>query len=398
MTAPDDELRLRVADLEREVAALRREVARLAEARTRVPLIAAPPRRAADAPAPIEAAGAVQFRPRPSREERARRVEDLVGRYGVLALATLTTVAAVGTFVSWAAMHGLLGPTARVVLGLILAAALAGSGLRIRRREPSFGSALLALALVVVQVCAWAAGPGLHLVPGAAAFALAALASVALAAFARLETEEPLWCIGVAGAAVAPFVAIERSGSVYGLAAYGAVVGVLAAAGIAAKRWRYAQWTLAAVAILYVLSLQFAGNPVRWGPLVAVGVPFVIIVAGILPLTEAELVRGRVRAQGVLAALAAVAAAVQAGAGDARRTGMVLLAGVAVWLLIAHRTRNAPVAAPSADGVAELQGGAWIDGALVPFLLAGAAAYAWPGAGWGRAAVFGAAAAAIAVA
>ncbi len=399
MSGPDDDLRLRVADLERQVAALRDEIARLASAGApaRVPLIAAPPRRRAASSAAAEPTGTARARPSESAAERASRVEDLVGRYGVLALATLTTVAAVGTFVSWAAMHGLLGPTTRVVLGLLLAAALAATGLRIRKREPSFGSALLALALVVVQVCAWAAGPGLHLVPGAAAFSLAAAASVALAAFARLETEEPLWCIGIAGAALAPFVANEHSGRVFGLALYGGLVGVLAAAGIGARRWRYAQGTVAGVAVLYAASLQFAGSPLRWGPPLAVGVPFVIIVAGVLPFTDAALVRSRVRAQGVIAALAALAASAQVSHRDARQTGMILLAALGVWLVTAHLIRHAPADATHGEGAMEPAEPAWIDGALIPVLLAGAAAYAWPEVGWSRAVVLAAAMVAIAM-
>ena len=400
MSGPDDDLRLRVADLERQLAALRGEVARLASAggRERAPLIPPPPERRAASAAPAAPIAAGPPGRSVTRGDRASRLEDLVGRYGVLALATLTTVAAVGTFVSWAAMHGLLGPTTRVVLGLLLAAALAGAGLRIRKREPSFGSTLLALALVVVQVCAWAAGPGLHLVPGTAAFALAALASVALAAFARLETEEPLWCIGIAGAALAPFVATEHAGRVLALAVYGGVVGLLAAAGIGAKRWRYAQGTLAAVAVLYAASLQFAGAPLRWGPLLAVGVPLVIIVAGILPFTAAELVRPRLRSQGVIAGLAAVAASAQVATRDARLTGLLLLAVLAVWLVIGHLKRNAPAAGTRADGSMEAAGPAWIDGALIPLLLAGASTYVWPEGGWVRAVTLAVAAAALAIA
>ncbi|MGH7688081.1 MAG: hypothetical protein ACREN3_00575 [Gemmatimonadaceae bacterium] len=104
MAEADEDLRLRVADLERAVAALGDEVARLssAGARQRVPPIAA---RSAGSTLPAEPSGRERVRTPATVDDRASRVEDLVGRYGVLALATLTIIAAVGTFVSWAAMY-----------------------------------------------------------------------------------------------------------------------------------------------------------------------------------------------------------------------------------------------------------------------------------------------------
>ncbi|HWT84187.1 MAG TPA: hypothetical protein VN177_00300, partial [Myxococcales bacterium] len=91
-------------------------------------------------------------------------LETLVGRYGMLGLATMLALAALGTFVSWAIAHGLLGPTTRVVLGLVAAAAIGVVGLKLRPRSRSFGDTLLALALAAVHVCAWAAGPSMGLV------------------------------------------------------------------------------------------------------------------------------------------------------------------------------------------------------------------------------------------
>ena len=98
------------------------------------------------------------------------------------------------------AFTGVSVPTPRVVLGLIAAAALAAAGLRLRRTERSFGSSLLGLSLAVIHVCAWGAGPGLHLVPESVAFGMASLASAALALLARIEGDEPLWCVGFVGA------------------------------------------------------------------------------------------------------------------------------------------------------------------------------------------------------
>src|SRR4051794_39633899 len=55
-------------------------------------------------------------------------LESLVGRYGTLVLATVSALAAVGTFLGWAIANGLLGPSQRIGLGLIVAIALGVAG------------------------------------------------------------------------------------------------------------------------------------------------------------------------------------------------------------------------------------------------------------------------------
>ncbi|HEY5220170.1 MAG TPA: DUF2339 domain-containing protein, partial [Gemmatimonadaceae bacterium] len=275
MAAADEDLVRRVADLEAGTSALRAEVADLkarlhSPSAANAPVASSPARESFPPPRPQSRTGHAESYPSPAPIAAAPDFESIVGRYGVLALATLTTLAAVGTFVDWAAAHGLLGPVTRVVLGLLLAVALAGTGLRLRRRERAFGSTLLGLALAVTHVCAWAAGPGLHLVPSSAAFALAAAASVALAAFAYFEHEEPLWCIGFGGAALAPFVTADRVGSAWLLASYGALVAVAGAAAIGVRAWRIAARTVAAAVAVYALALAFSsGSLIGWGPVLA---------------------------------------------------------------------------------------------------------------------------------
>jgi hypothetical protein len=133
----------------------------------------------------------------------------------MLGLATLLALAAIGTFVSWAVAHGLLGPATRVLLGLVAAAGIATAGLKLRPRSRSFSDSLLALALAAVHVCAWAAGPSLGLVPAPVALAASAIVSVALGAFALLQGDEPLWCVGFGGACVAPFVTSTGQGTAW---------------------------------------------------------------------------------------------------------------------------------------------------------------------------------------
>ncbi len=390
MAAGDDDLRARVGNLEAAVGALRGDVARL----TARLATADAPRAAAPSGEPAVAPAAAAPPPRPAAVAAGPEsdIESFVGRYGVLALGTLTTLAAVGTFVSWAAAHGLLGPTTRVVLGLALAAALAGAGLRLHARERSFSSALLGLALAVVHVCAWAAGPGLHLVPGGQAFALATVASAALAAFALLEREEPLWCIGLGGAALAPFVTSEHTGSLVLLAGYGAAVAVAGAAGIATRGWRYAARTLVTIVLLYTVALTVSGAPLHWGPLLAVALPVAVALVGISPMTSADLIRPRLRAQGVIAAAAAGWVSWQATPLGAQWTAVVLGALGVVWLAMADRSAGAPPAGPVAGGVNVGFAPSWTDGAVIPLAFAAAVAYAGPRTPWWSAAAMAGAA------
>jgi hypothetical protein len=93
-------------------------------------------------------------------------LEALIGRYGTIALATLALLAGMGAFLTWAVADGLLGPTPRVVLGALGAATVAGIGWWLRSRGTVlFGNTLLALALALLHLDLWAAGPRLHVLP-----------------------------------------------------------------------------------------------------------------------------------------------------------------------------------------------------------------------------------------
>lgn len=100
-----------IAAVSREVAAIRAELGAPSPSQDRP--LAAPPSVAAPAP-------------RAPRQVRSLDFERLLGRYGMLGIAVFAAVAAVGTFLSWAISHGylVLGPAARVALGLAFAATI----------------------------------------------------------------------------------------------------------------------------------------------------------------------------------------------------------------------------------------------------------------------------------
>ena len=184
---------------------------------------------------------------RPSRAEPSSSgdVEQLVGRYGTVLVATVSILLGLGVFLQWAVTRGLLGPEVRVALGAVAALALTSLGLWVRaKRSARYGNVLLAIALAVVHLDAWAAGPGLGIVPPALALTVAAVASLALAALALREEEEFLFCLGLGGALLAPFVTSSGEGNVGQLLFFGG--GVLAVAIVALRdsEWRSARQLL----------------------------------------------------------------------------------------------------------------------------------------------------------
>jgi len=369
-------LEARVAALEWEVRQLRAELIRARtspEANGSAPRAAEASFAAAPAPSPVlEPAPA----PRPQPAVAARPVldlETLVGRYGMLGLATLLALAAIGTFVSWAVAHGLLGPGPRVALGLVAAAAIAAGGFKLRRRSRSFGDSLLALSLAAVHVCAWAAGPSLGLVPAPLALAVSAAASVALGAFALIEADEPLWCVGFGGASVAPFVCSTGHGTAPMLAAYAAGVLVAAGSGLASRPWFVAGRVFAAGAALFTAALAVMPAS-QHAPLLALGLPLVVSGFAVLPFARGEVLRPRLRTMGILTGLAALRLAVSPLAWMGR-TGAAIAIGIAgcAWLVLLELADGEP-AGRLLDGLVEVESGpaAWLEGLLIPGLFLGA--------------------------
>ena len=198
----------------------------------------------------------------PRRRERAD-LEQLVGRYGTVGIATLAILLGVGAFLQWAIARGLLGPEVRVLLGALLAVALAAMGMRLRRAGTvRFGNVLLAIALAVAHVVAWAAGPSLDLIPAAVALVLAAVASVGLALLALSDGEEWLFTLGVGGALLAPFVTLEAGGGITTLLVFGWVIITAAIVAQREASWSFARGFLTAGALIYAgVGFSILGEP-----------------------------------------------------------------------------------------------------------------------------------------
>lgn len=355
-----ESLERRVASLEVSVRELAAELRRLRTGSAATP-----------APAPAALRPPSATGPEPSLDAITRAmtrldVEALVGRYGTLVLATISGLAAVGTFIGWAISRGWLGPSQRVLLGLILALGLGVAGFRLRVRERSFGATLLGLALAIVHVCAWGAGPSLHLVPDWVAFVMAAVTSIALAIFAHGEADEPLWSVGFSGAAIAPFVTSSGKSNLALLAAYG--VAVLSAAGFAmgGRRWIVAGRLFLLAGGVYVAALA-TGFERDSGPLLAIALPLLVAIAGVLPWTTGWPRRERLRAFGALATLAAL----RSGFGTdfpydhATVASLIAFAGI-VWLVLVDRTHAMRRATDDLNPRRYLHEGDWLDAAVLP--------------------------------
>jgi len=364
-------LERRIAALEDVVRALARRDAPTASAPHAAPR-SANPGEAHDAPAPKSPYGAPI-----SLQNLLPNVdlESLVGRYGTLVLATVSALAAVGTFLGWAIANGLLGPPQRIALGLIVAASLGVAGFRLRRRERSFGASLLGLALAIAHVCAWGAGPSLKLVPEWGAFVFAAVASIALAVFAHAEADEPLWSVGFSGAAIAPFATSSGRGNLFLLSAYGVAVMTASGYAMGGRRWIVAGRLFLLAAALYVAALA-TGFEMDFGPVLATWFPLAVAVTAVIPWTRGMSRTERLRALGTLAGVAAL----RTGIGMAsplthRATASLLASAGLLWLVLVDRTHTAYVDPPA--GARRLHEGDWLDGGVLPLAFIAASVMAF---------------------
>ena len=373
MTTPSP-LESRLARVERALAALSTEVAAIrAELGT-------PAANGARAEQPVAREASAQRSARLGRLAlNARDAERLIGSYGMLGISVLAAVAAVGTFLSWAIGRGylILGPPARVTIGLVFAATIGVWGSRLRRRERSFGSSLMGLALVIVHVCAYAAGPTFHLVPTWVAFVGTAIVSWALALFAHAENDEPLWCVGFGGAAVAPFVTSDGHGSLYALLLYGAVVLLAACFAIRRRGWAVAWRVFYLASALFVVTGAWQA---RFDDtqhfLAAFAFPFFIAIAGIMPFAVPTRKRGALRWLAILAVFTAFARESSRPDVEAWSIAGAVFAASCLCLFFADRNANVPQSSILERGRTNPVLLDWIDVAAIPLVLALHAAFA----------------------
>jgi len=403
MESPDQD---RLARLEGEIAAIRQEIAVLRGALRYQQRGAAAASLEPPALGVIPAAKPAEPGPRavPDHAASPARLsfEEVVGRYGTLAVGTITVLVGVGVFINWAVARGLLGPEVRVALGALGAVGLAALGgwLRVRGTR-EFGNVLLALALAVGQVVCWGAGPHLHLVPPPAALAAAVIGSALLAEFALRHEEEALCAVGFGGAALAPFVTSGSTDHPLAVPAYGLAIIVFAQAAIGERSWMIVRRVIVAALALFEVATvarvwgRGAGDSivVRLAPLVF---PLAVSLAAAIGV-HARHRRYFVRVAALASILAAFAYVRPDPAWGGWAIGVLALTAVTTAIVLDLSPAPDPVE-PAAGASRDAGEEAAVDGAILPlgFLLAaiiGAGGFGSPlavglTAGWALLALF----------
>ena len=157
--------------------------------------------------------------------------------------------------------HGLLTPTVRVILGVLLGIGLAAGAERIARRESTSGGAapsyvpqaLAAAGAATVFASLYAAYQLYHLLPAVLAFPL--LAATAAAAVVMSLRHGPLVAaLGLVGAYLVPLLVQSETPQALPLFGYLGFVGAASLAVVRHRAWWWLAWLSLAGAVFWVLS------------------------------------------------------------------------------------------------------------------------------------------------
>jgi uncharacterized membrane protein len=172
------------------------------------------------APAPRPAA----FPPRPGPPPPAEGLGDMEEMLGKRWMAWAGAVAlflATGFFVKYAFDQGWIGPTARVVAGVVFGIVLLVVGdLCIRRRMPALGQGLIGGGLAILYVSLFAAFSLYHLIPQEAALAAMIVATASGMALSVLHNALPMSLLAALGGLLTPVLCATGEDARDGLFTY----------------------------------------------------------------------------------------------------------------------------------------------------------------------------------
>lgn len=248
-------LESRIAGLEVQVASLRRHVFETtgAPAARPTPVVRRePPPRIIETP-----------RHPPLPEPSSMGVEAFFGGRLLLGVGVLAFLFGVAFFLKYAFDNGWVGPTGRVIMGLIGGVAIAVAGEAVfRRGYRPYAAAITALGASVLYLSLWAAGSYFHLVPLVLSFGAMIVVSAAAMAIAMHRNDQRLAIAALTGALITPPLNTAVTSNLTGLLLYLAVVnaGVL---WLPARRWPLLEALAFAGTQLYVF-IEMPLNVAAW--------------------------------------------------------------------------------------------------------------------------------------
>ncbi|HLB28284.1 MAG TPA: DUF2339 domain-containing protein, partial [Dehalococcoidales bacterium] len=136
--------------------------------------------------------------PKPA-ETKEREWEQILGGNWLARIGAIALVIGVGFFLKFAFDNNWIGPTGRIILGIIVGLLLLGGGYLWRKRYPIFSQAISGAGIAILYLSVYAGFAIYHLMNFYAALAFLFLVSVASAALALLYNSMSLAIIGIIG-------------------------------------------------------------------------------------------------------------------------------------------------------------------------------------------------------
>jgi uncharacterized membrane protein len=154
---------------------------------------------------PIPAAGAPPRKEKPVRVKE-REWEQILGGSWLARIGVLALIIGAGFFLKFAFDNNWIGPTGRVILGIVAGLAMLGLGYYWRRRYPILTRVLSGGGIAILYLSIFASFAIYDLIHIYVAIAFLLLVSVASAALALYYDSMALAIIGIIGAFFAPFI------------------------------------------------------------------------------------------------------------------------------------------------------------------------------------------------
>ena len=155
------------------------------------------------APTPVAQAPPSRVRPVKAKE---REWEQILGGHWLARIGVIAIIIGIAFFLNFAFENNWIGPTGRVILGIVAGLAMLGGGYYWQRRYPVLAQALSGGGIAVLYLSIFAAFAIYDLINFYVAFVFLLLVSIASAALALRYNSMALAIIGILGAFVAPFI------------------------------------------------------------------------------------------------------------------------------------------------------------------------------------------------